>query len=126
MTSRIDLGSDKIAWQVPIEFDPNGRIAVSSCVIELSLPTPRLISLRSNLVEDDVFNPDGDILTQSSRTRALSTPDSNFNSFTYIDYRASHLEFWKIDSARPRLLIFTFLGIEVKHINHFSIVLVVE
>ena len=107
---------ETIWWNLPnLEFLSNGRIALSHLVIDFvnkpAIMNPLKIS--TNLIDRDIYNPDGLIICLPARTKDLV-------------HHSNILEFWSTDSARPRNVMFTFHGTSIDNILFTSIVLAIE
>ena len=104
-----------LKWEMPnLELDANGKFAVNSMTLNLSAGTTpdKSIIVSCSLVERDSFNTDGIVLCFPSKSEFV--------------FKTATLEFWKLDSSRPRNIIFTLDGLNVVDINFVSIVLAFE
>jgi len=104
---------ESIKWETPnLELDSKGKFALSSFAISVngSLPDEPII-ISCNLVEDDYHNTDGIILVLPPKRSS---------------YHAMTLEFWKLDSSRPRNIMFTLRGVSVTSLSFVSIVIAFE
>ena len=98
-----------------LEFESNSRIALSRLIVDFKNKdmenAPMEIS--TNLIERNMYNPNGSLISFPAHVRDV-THTSNI------------LEFWRIDSMRPRSILFTFSGVDVSSIVFFSAVLAIE
>ena len=104
-----------LRWETPhLELDSQGKFAVSTLVLSTSHgpggnPVPIIVS--SNLVENDLHNTDGIVTI---------LPPGQFS------FQAMTLEFWKLDSSRPRSVMFTLRGLDITSLEFISIVIAFE
>ena len=108
--------SNKIQWSFPhLEFAEDSKVSLSSLTIDFTdnflLTEPLKIS--TNLIEGDTLNPDGMLITFPS-------------GLSRVSHFATFLEFWKIDSVRPRNITFTFEGVSTDSLNYVSAVLAIQ
>ena len=86
-------GKYEFIWEIPSLFLNSGeRIALSSCCVSLKPTAPevtRAVKMYLNVIEEDIYNSDGMIAA------------ARFNKGKLISSRQI-LEFWKVDSGRPR------------------------
>ena len=108
------IETDKMTWETAVEFNPNGRIAVSNCEIVFKSAKTCNVIVRCNLIEDDIYNPDGVLFTKFSSGRQG------------VYHNPAHLEFWNVDSAHPRFIMFTLDGVNHEDIYSFRIVFAIE
>lgn len=108
------IDNDKMTWETAVEFNPNGRLAVSNCEIVFKSAKTSNVTVKCNLIGDDIYNPDGVLFSQFSPGRQR------------VHHNPSQLEFWNVDSARPRLIMFTLDGLTLEDIYSFRIVIAIE
>jgi len=101
-----------LKWETPnLELDSKGRFAISSVTVSVNGAINGPIIISSNLVENDYHNTDGIVLVLPPKK---------------LYYQAMVLEFWKLDSSRPRNVMFTLRGVNVTSLNFVSIVIAFE
>ena len=86
---------DQLKWETPhLELDSKGKFALSSLTFDVTGHTPIDIPIvvTTNLVENDFHNTDGIVAVLASKQQS---------------YHATVLECWKLDSSRPRNVMFT-------------------
>ena len=107
-----NIDNDTLCWEMPnLEFNANGQFALSSLVIMANPPSstePVLVS--TSLVERDEYNTDGIIYVSPTKTGRIS-------------YTAKSFEFWNLDASRPRNLMFTLRGLDLKTLKFISVIL---
>ena len=107
---------DNMRWDFSnLEFEFNSRIALSRLIVDFKNKdmenAPMEIS--TNLVERNILNPNGTLISFPAHVKDVT-------------HNANILEFWRIDSMRPRSVLFTFRGVDVSSIVFFSAVLAIE
>jgi len=116
MSNCSKFSDDTFRWDLPnLEFTYDEKVALSHIVIDfVNKPANSSpIQVSTNLIDRDSYNPDGLIICFPSRSKDLVHYSPNF-------------EFWKIDSIRPRQVLFTFRGIAIDTVSFVSIVLVIQ
>ena len=108
------LNNEQIGWEIPIEFDSQGRIALVNMTMVFKTPKTATINVRTNIIEDDMYNYDGLLLSRHI---------SNKTSFQHKEYMPL---FWNVDSARPRIILFTLEGVKTGELDHIAIILAIE
>ena len=98
-----------------LEFPPESRVALSNLVIDFKTKDleNEPIEISTNLIERDMFNPNGTIITFPAHVKD-------------VIHNSNILEFWSIDSMRPRSILFTLEGVDVSSILFFSAVLAID
>ncbi len=98
-----------------LEFQRDSQIALSSLTIDfkskLSSNSPLRLTL--SLIDNNVNNPDGTIVCFASKAKDLSHFPAN-------------LEFWKMDSVRPRSIKLTLPGHDASNVLFMSVVLAIR
>ena len=103
-------------WELPnLEFCSSSKIGLSNIVIDFSTKPGNVepLQVSTNLVERDLYNPDGIIATFSPSKKDL------------VHY-SPVLAMWKVDSIRPRQVLFTLHGAKADSVLFLSIVLAIE
>ena len=104
---------NQLCWETPF-LNLNG--SKQFAVVSLSLITKKwykdtkLVTVKSDLVDSNYENPHGIVCVDPLRSKC-------------VDYKASNLVYWNVDSMRPRSINFNFEGLEVKNILHVNIVI---
>ena len=104
----------QIKWEMPqLELPSNCQVALSSLAMDFSNPenTRKPVTIMTNLIEADIYNQDGVIITNPN------------GSQRHISHFSNILEFWRVDSIRPRFISFKFKDVPTNLISHFSVVL---
>ena len=106
-----------ISWDIDnIYFDSHGEIAVHSLILfSEESNSDHFITLQSNMVEEDPWNPDGILCCTVCKSGS-----------SYTNFTATSHQFYKIDCARPRHLAFQFGGSHPKEIKFAQIVLAIK
>ena len=106
----------QLRWYVPnLEFGSDSRVALSSITIDFKTKATENSPIRisTNLIERDMYNPDGVLITFPAHVKDVT-------------HHSNLLEYWRIDSIRPRSVLFTFHGVNVNTISFVSVVLAIE
>jgi len=107
-----NVDGDTLSWEMPnLQFNANGQFALSSLVIIANPPVgtePVLVS--TSMVERDEYNPDGIIYVSPTKSGRIA-------------YNVKSFEFWNLDSSRPRNLMFTLRGLDLKTLSFISVIL---
>ena len=109
------IDKENLCWSIE-NWHPESleSFALSSCLIHFKSTNGKQMPMRisCNLADENYANYDGTIC-------------SGVCDFKNFSFRSTNLEFWKIDCARPRTVVFTLRGIEASTVKfcHFTLAL---
>jgi len=109
-------GTNKIMWELPnLQLCYDQKIALSHIVFDFKNKGRNSgpILVTTNLIDRNSDNPEGLIMSFPGQVRDFS-------------YAPPNLEFWKIDSIRPRQVMFTLEGVVIDTISFVSITLAIQ
>lgn len=108
--------SDKFRWEMPnLELNANGRVALASLMINFHAKPiiTKSVLISISIVEKDMYNVDGIVLSLPANIEDVA-------------FHSPYLQFWELDSSRPRSVVFTFDGLDASAVSFVSIVLAFE
>jgi len=113
--SNFSAHGDTIKWELSnLELNANGKFAISNMVIIMNdIPTGEKFMISTSLVERDENNSDGVVISKPVRGK-------------FISYQATVLEYWNLDSSRPRNIMFTLRGLDESMLSFVSVVIVFD
>ena len=104
---------NKLQWYIPnMVFCDDERLALSSLVLTCSDSTPKPVLFRCPLITANYLNSDATMLSCCIKDGL-------------INYHREALEYWPIDSSRPRFVVLTLEGASVADIEFIGVVLAV-
>ena len=110
------IAKNSFRWDFKsLEFHRDSHVALSSLTIDFKskLTNSNPIRLTLSLIDNSVNNPDGTIVCFASKAKDLS-------------HSATNLEFWKMDSVRPRSIKLTLPGHDTSNVLFMSVVLAIR
>ena len=108
--------SKQYRWEFPnLEFPSESQVALSSMTIDFKTRASEKspVQLSTNLIERDMYNPGGILITFPAHVKDIT-------------HQSNLLEFWRIDSMRPRFVVFTFDSLNVDTVSFFSAVIAIK
>ena len=108
-----DNTNSSFIWDMSnLELPVAGNVALSSINIQFIKNTPRL-KISTNLIQPDFLNPDSIL---------ISFPPPKYRE---ISKYFSTLQYWKIDTTSPRVIVLNFHNVNISTIRFASFTLAI-